>query len=63
MKFKEYIKEDKKQVLYYIDKWNSKMKGSTIDTAIGWVKGIGELSKKDKEQVLKSITGGKKTSF
>jgi len=63
MKFKEYLTEakvNKKQINYYINKWKTKMKGSTVDVAKGWVKGIGELNPKEKEILIKQIILGEK---
>ncbi len=57
-KLLSYVNEakvNKKQINYYLNKWNTKMKGSTIDTAKGWVKGIGELNPKEKEILIKQI--------
>jgi hypothetical protein len=39
----------------FIKKFEMKMKGSSLETAKGWVDGIGELSKPEKEKLLKSI--------
>lgn len=63
MNFKEYINEskvNKKQINYYINKWNTKMKGSTVDVATEWVKGIGELNSKEKAVLIKQIILGEK---
>lgn len=45
---------DPKQVQYYTDKFNQKMRGSSWETARGWVEGAG-LSDADKMRVLQNI--------
>jgi len=39
----------------FIQKYKMKMTGSSLETAVGWIDGIGELSPKDKAKVLKGI--------
>ena len=43
------------QVKSFIDKFQMKMKGSTLQTAAGWVDGIGELKDAEKKKVLSGI--------
>jgi hypothetical protein len=55
---KEEIESDSgssDEVAFFIQKFKDKMKGSTYQTAMGWVNGIKELSKEDKEKVKKGI--------
>jgi len=54
MKFKKYINE-KRQVKDFINKFKMKMDGSSLETAINWIDGIGEIGPKEKAQILKGI--------
>lgn len=52
---KNLSKQDIEQVEYFIDKYNSKMSGSTEQTAAHWVDGIAELSDDLKRAVWAGI--------
>lgn len=47
--------ESAKDVDYFVKKFKDKMKGSSHQTAIGWVNGIKELSKEDKDAIKKKL--------
>ncbi len=52
---KEHEDRRKSKVAEYVQKFHDKMAGSSLDTAKGWVHGIGGLSQKDKEAVWAGI--------
>lgn len=43
------------KITYYVDKFGMKMKGSTKQTAQGWVDGIGDLGPLEKRALWKAI--------
>ena len=45
----------RKRINYYLEKYGQKMRGGPFSTARGWVRGIGTLSKKEKEELLIKI--------
>jgi hypothetical protein len=52
----EFFKtESINQVAFFVQKFKDKMKGSNTEDAMKWVDGIGEISKKEKDEIKKKI--------
>ena len=57
-KINKYLNEgrkNKKQINYYINKFKNKMEGSSVETAVYWIDGIGEINSKEKAQIYRGI--------
>ena len=54
-KRRKQMKINEDNVEYFLDKYKYKMRGSSKEVAMGWVDGIGELSKKEREEIKRKI--------
>jgi len=49
------MKMNKKQIKYFVEKFESKMSGSILSSAIFWIDGIGEISAAEKTAILLGV--------